>query len=119
MMKKYISAEEILKLYDIDRLLVNAWHTNGTQAATYLRHNLIDSCNDPALKKKFIDFQQAIKDVVLSGSMAHMSSLPALVKKGFLARSVFDNFLKEWEACSKEPGTIFFGSPMMEVIGRH
>jgi ubiquinone/menaquinone biosynthesis C-methylase UbiE len=44
--------------------------------------------------------------------------LPALVKEGFLAHSVFDNFLAEWEARSKEPGAIFFGSPMMEVIGR-
>jgi SAM-dependent methyltransferase len=44
--------------------------------------------------------------------------LPALVKEGFLAHSVFTDFLAEWEARSKEPGTIFFGSPMMEVIGR-
>jgi SAM-dependent methyltransferase len=44
--------------------------------------------------------------------------LPALVKEGFLAQSVFDNFLAEWEARSKEPNAIFFASPMMEVVGR-
>jgi SAM-dependent methyltransferase len=46
------------------------------------------------------------------------SHLPALVKEGFLANSVFDDFLAEWEARSKEPGAIFFGSPMMAVVGR-
>lgn len=44
--------------------------------------------------------------------------LPALVKDGFLAQSVFNDFFTEWEALSKEPDTIFFSSPMMEVIGR-
>ncbi|WP_163341123.1 methyltransferase domain-containing protein [Desulfopila sp. IMCC35008] len=44
--------------------------------------------------------------------------LPSLVEEGFLAQSVFDDFLAEWEARSKEPDTIFFSSPMMEVIGR-
>jgi len=44
--------------------------------------------------------------------------LPALVREGFLAHSVFDDFLAEWEVRSKEPDTIFFSSPMMEVIGR-
>jgi SAM-dependent methyltransferase len=44
--------------------------------------------------------------------------LPALVKEGYLAHSVFDDFLAEWEARSKEPDAIFFGSPMMEVVGR-
>lgn len=44
--------------------------------------------------------------------------LPALVKDGYLAQSVFKDFLAEWEARSKEPNAIFFGSPMMEVIGR-
>jgi SAM-dependent methyltransferase len=44
--------------------------------------------------------------------------LPALVREGFLAHSIFDDFLAEWEARSKEPDSIFFGSPMMEVIGR-
>jgi ubiquinone/menaquinone biosynthesis C-methylase UbiE len=46
------------------------------------------------------------------------SHLPALVKEGFLAHSVFEDFLAEWEARSKEPGAIFFSSPMMAVIGR-
>jgi ubiquinone/menaquinone biosynthesis C-methylase UbiE len=46
------------------------------------------------------------------------SHLPALVKEGFLAHSVFEDFLAEWEARSKEPGAIFFSSPMMEVVGR-
>jgi SAM-dependent methyltransferase len=46
------------------------------------------------------------------------SHLPALVKEGFLAHSVFENFIAEWEARSKEPDAIFFSSPMMEVIGR-
>jgi SAM-dependent methyltransferase len=44
--------------------------------------------------------------------------LPALVKEGFLAHSILDGFLAEWEARSKEPDAIFFGSPMMEVVGR-
>jgi len=44
--------------------------------------------------------------------------LPALVKEGYLAHSVFDDFISEWEACSKEPDAIFFASPMMEVVGR-
>ena len=44
--------------------------------------------------------------------------LPALVKEGFLAHGVVEDFLQEWEALSKEPDAIFFGSPMMEVIGR-
>lgn len=44
--------------------------------------------------------------------------LPALVKEGFLAQSVCDDFLAEWEARSKEPDAIFFSSPMMEVVGR-
>ncbi|WP_300465107.1 methyltransferase domain-containing protein [Desulfobacula sp.] len=45
--------------------------------------------------------------------------LPVLVKEGFLANSVSEKFLAEWEARSKDPDTFFFGSPMMEVIGRH
>lgn len=44
--------------------------------------------------------------------------LPALVKEGYLAHSVFEAFLSEWEARSKEPDAIFYGSPMMEVVGR-
>ena len=44
--------------------------------------------------------------------------LPALVKEGFLAQSVFEDFLAEWEARSEDPDAIFFSSPMMEVVGR-
>ncbi len=44
--------------------------------------------------------------------------LPALVKEGYLAHGVFDNFLAEWEARSKDPDAIFFSSPMMEVVAR-
>jgi len=44
--------------------------------------------------------------------------LPALVKEGLLAYSLFEAFLAEWEERSREPDAIFFGSPMMEVIGR-
>jgi SAM-dependent methyltransferase len=33
--------------------------------------------------------------------------LPALVKDGFLAQSVFDKFMAEWEARSIEPGAMF------------
>jgi hypothetical protein len=40
------------------------------------------------------------------------------VKEGILAHRVFEDFLAEWDARSKEPDAIFFGSPMMEVIGR-
>ena len=44
--------------------------------------------------------------------------LPALVKEGFLAHSVFEDFLAEWVERSKEPSAIFFSSSMMEIIGR-
>ena len=44
--------------------------------------------------------------------------LPALVKEGFLDHRVFEGFLAEWEARSKEPDALFFASPMMEVVGR-
>jgi len=44
--------------------------------------------------------------------------LPALVQEGFLASNIYDDFLAEWEVRSKDPDAIFFGSPMMEVIGR-
>jgi len=44
--------------------------------------------------------------------------LPTLVEEGYLAHSVFEAFLAEWEERSKEPDAIFFGSPMMEVMGR-
>ena len=44
--------------------------------------------------------------------------LPTLVEEGYLAHSVFEDFLVEWAERSKEPDAIFFGSPMMEVVGR-
>lgn len=44
--------------------------------------------------------------------------LPALVEEGYLAHSVSEAFLAEWETRSKEPDAIFFGSPMMEAVGR-
>jgi len=44
--------------------------------------------------------------------------LPALVKEDLLAQSTLDDFLAEWEARSRNPDSIFFSSPMMEVIGR-
>jgi SAM-dependent methyltransferase len=44
--------------------------------------------------------------------------LPALVEEGLLTHSVFEAFFAEWEKRSKDPGAIFFGSPMMEVVGR-
>ena len=44
--------------------------------------------------------------------------LPALVKEGLLAHRTFDEFLVEWEARLSQPDSIFFGSQMMEVIGR-
>lgn len=44
--------------------------------------------------------------------------LPMLVEEGFLAHSVLEAFLIEWEERSKDPGSIFFSSPMMEVVAR-
>jgi len=44
--------------------------------------------------------------------------LPMLVEEGFLARGAMEAFLAEWDERSKDPGAVFFGSPMMEVVGR-
>ena len=44
--------------------------------------------------------------------------LPKLVEDGILAREVLDAFLVEWEERSRDRQTLFFGSPMMEVVGR-
>ena len=44
--------------------------------------------------------------------------LPGLVAEGYLNRGVLDAFFKEWEQRSKDPEALFFGSPVMEVIGR-
>ena len=44
--------------------------------------------------------------------------LPVLVDEGYLTREVLDAFLAEWDERSREPDAVFFGSPMMEVVGR-
>jgi hypothetical protein len=44
--------------------------------------------------------------------------LPALVDGGLLARPVLDAFTRLWEERSRQPDTVFFGSPLMEVVGR-
>jgi hypothetical protein len=40
------------------------------------------------------------------------------VDEGYLTREVLDAFLAEWDERSREPDAVFFGSPMMEVVGR-
>jgi len=42
----------------------------------------------------------------------------ALVDEGYLTREALDEFLAEWEARSRNPDAMFFGSPVMEVVGR-
>ena len=44
--------------------------------------------------------------------------LQGLVEEGYLKRQVLDAFFMEWEQRSKDPEALFFGSPVMEVIGR-
>jgi SAM-dependent methyltransferase len=44
--------------------------------------------------------------------------LPTLVRDGILSREVLDAFFTEWEERSRDPRALFFGSPMMEVVGR-
>ncbi len=44
--------------------------------------------------------------------------LPMLVEEGYLAERAFEAFLVEWTERSKNPAAVFFGSPMMEVVGR-
>ncbi|MCP4659012.1 MAG: methyltransferase domain-containing protein [bacterium] len=44
--------------------------------------------------------------------------LPGLVDEGYLTREVLDAFFTEWEERSREPDAVFFGSPMMEAVGR-
>jgi len=44
--------------------------------------------------------------------------MPDLVEKGFLSKAAMEGFLQDWEKRSNDPGTIFFGSPVMETIGR-
>ena len=44
--------------------------------------------------------------------------LPMLVDKGHLAGEILDDFAAEWEERSRDPSTVFFSSPVLEVIGR-
>jgi len=44
--------------------------------------------------------------------------MPDLVKKEYLADITMKGFLQDWEKCSNNPQSIFFGSPVMETIGR-
>ena len=44
--------------------------------------------------------------------------LPALVEDGYLDRDDLDAFVLEWESLSRDPGAVFFASPMLEMIGR-
>jgi SAM-dependent methyltransferase len=43
---------------------------------------------------------------------------PALVDEGYLTREVLDAFFADWDERSQNPDAVFFGSPMMEVVGR-
>ena len=44
--------------------------------------------------------------------------LPKLVEEGYLSRGVLYAFFTEWDERSRNPAALFFGSPMMEAIGR-
>lgn len=44
--------------------------------------------------------------------------LPGLADEGYLTREVLDAFFADWEERSRDPEAVFFGSPMMEVVGR-
>ncbi|MEJ2638467.1 MAG: methyltransferase domain-containing protein [Desulfosarcinaceae bacterium] len=44
--------------------------------------------------------------------------LQGLVAEGYLNRGVLDAFFMEWEQRSLDPEALFFGSPLMEAIGR-
>jgi len=44
--------------------------------------------------------------------------LPTLVDKGHLAGEILDGFIAEWEERSRDPSTVFFSSPVLEVVGR-
>lgn len=44
--------------------------------------------------------------------------LPGLVEEGYLSKEVLDDFFTQWDERSREPAALFFGSPMMETIGR-
>lgn len=44
--------------------------------------------------------------------------LPALVDDGHLSQGDLDAFFLEWESRSRDPGAVFFASPMLEIVGR-
>ena len=44
--------------------------------------------------------------------------VPGLVEKGYLSRETQDAFFTDWDERSREPDTVFFASPVMEVVGR-
>jgi ubiquinone/menaquinone biosynthesis C-methylase UbiE len=44
--------------------------------------------------------------------------LPTLVDTGHLTQEVLSSFLAEWEIRCQDPATVFFSSPVMEVVGR-
>jgi SAM-dependent methyltransferase len=44
--------------------------------------------------------------------------LPLLVGAGHLAGEVLDDFMAEWEERCRDPSTVFFSSPVLEVVGR-
>lgn len=44
--------------------------------------------------------------------------LPGLVEEGYLSQGVLDAFFTRWDVRSQQPDALFFGSPMMEAIGR-
>ena len=46
------------------------------------------------------------------------SVLPTVVDTGHLTPEVSSSFLAEWEVRCRDPGAVFFSSPVMEVVGR-
>lgn len=46
------------------------------------------------------------------------SHLPGLVDEGHLTREVLDAFFAQWAERSRDPGAVFFDSPVVEVVGR-
>jgi len=44
--------------------------------------------------------------------------LPRLIGTGHLSQGALSSFLAEWEARCQDPGSVFFSSPVMEVVGR-
>ena len=44
--------------------------------------------------------------------------LPTVVDKGHVTKEVSSSFLAGWEARCQDPATVFFPSPVAEVVGR-